>query len=560
MKQTEKRLSAAKADELLLSFAEKEADMAMRNSENGRGNTILVKTFEDTSHNEISAEYNLPDYLPDINRLLKVSAKITDISKFLSGDTLEYDGKLKCTLLYATGDGNLRSAEFERDFSGNTGVSGTSGDCDIRFKSEIETVSCRLQNPRKLTAKIKLALKSAVYCNVITTPNIVGKLTAEEERALQYRTHSAIGVVLKKAEELATPISEDLELDAALPSIDEIIAAELEPYITEFRTSDGKTAYKGEIATEILYRAVKEENETDTETAMKFSSFCAKIPISGEIPTENIGEHPVIKADVQIGNLEFRPQQNAFGENRTAELDFDYSVYLEIFCNEETEITTDMYSTEYESSCDEESLSYETALCAKSFNFSADGNAEREDADFDRIVMTTATANIEKTEKQGNKLLFSGNANVCVILTNGEGIYLSRNFTLPLRAETEAPRTGCSCTVEPEAKVLSAMARLDGERIQTNLEVLVSYTILEQHTEPRIRQISVYKDRPARSEKSPSLTLCYPAFEDTLWDIAKKYSTTVPELMSANSISAENMPNVLVIPRRRETGSKQRIL
>lgn len=534
--------------------------MAMRNSENGRGNIILVKTFEDTSHNEISAEYNLPDYLPDINRLLKVSAKITEVSKFLSGDTLEYDGKLKCTLLYATGDGNLRSAEFERDFSGNTGVSGTSGDCDIRFDANIETVSCRLQNPRKLTAKIKLALKSAVYCNMITSPNIVGKLTSEEERALQYRTHSAIGVVLKKAEEIATPISEDLELDASLPSIDEIITAELTPYITEFRTADGKISYKGEIATEILYRAVKEENENESETAMKFSSFSAKIPISGEIPTEIREEHPVIKAAAQIGNLEFRPQQNAFGENRTAELDFDYSVYLEIFCNEETEITTDMYSTEYESTCEEESLSYETALCAKSFNFSTDGNAEREDADFDRIVMTTATANIEKTEKQGNKLLFCGTANVCAVLTNGEGIYLSRNFTLPLRAETEAPRTACAFSAEAEANVLSAISRLDGDRIQTNLEVLISYTLLEQHTEPRIRQISVYKDRPARSEKSPSLTLCYPAFEDTLWDVAKKYSTTVPELMSANGISAENLPNVLIIPRRTDLSAKHRIL
>ncbi len=534
--------------------------MAMRNSENGRGNTILVKTFEDTSHNEISAEYNLPDYLPDINRLLKVSAKITEVSKFLSGDTLEYDGKLKCTLLYATGDGNLRSAEFERDFSGNTGVSGTSGDCDIRFDTDIETVSCRLQNPRKLTAKIKLALKSAVYCNLITTPNIVGKLNAEEERALQYRTHAAVGVVLKTAEEIAVPISEDLELDASLPSIDEIISAELTPYITEFRTSDGKTAYKGEIATVILYRAVNEENENESETAMKFSSFAAKIPIAGEIPVENIGEHPVIKANVQIGNLEFRPQQNAFGENRTAELDFDYSVYLEIFRNEETEITTDMYSTEYESTCDEESLSYETALCAKSFNFSADGSAEREDADFDRIVMTTATANIEKTEKQGNKLLFSGTANVSVVLTNGEGIYLSRNFTLPLRAETEAPRTAFACAMEAEASVLLAMARLDGDHIQTNLEVLVSYTVLEQHTEPRIRQISVYKDRPARSEKSPSLTLCYPTSGDTLWDVAKKYNTTVPELMSANGISAENVPNMLIIPRRMGIGTKHRIL
>ena len=32
--------------------------------------SVLIKTFEGTALDEISAEYNLPDYLPDINRLL----------------------------------------------------------------------------------------------------------------------------------------------------------------------------------------------------------------------------------------------------------------------------------------------------------------------------------------------------------------------------------------------------------------------------------------------------------------------------------------------------------
>ena len=174
--------------------------------------------------------------------------------------------------------------------------------------------------------------------------------------------------------------------------------------------------------------------------------------------------------------------------------------------------------------------------------------------------MTTATASIEKTEKQGNKILFTGNANVSVVLTNGGGIYLSRNFQIPLKGETEAPRSSLTYKTEARASVPTAISRLDGDQIQTNLEILVSYTVMEQHTEPRVRQISVYKDRPMRNEKAPSLTLCYPVFGETLWDIAKKYSTTVSELMAANGISAEAMPNVLVIPRRVGAGEKRRVL
>ena len=143
--------------------------------------SVLIKTFEGTALDEISAEYNLPDYLPDINRLLKVSAKISESSHYLSGDAVEYDGKLKCAILYATGDGSLKSAEFERDFSGTTAVSGTSGDCDIRFEPQIASVSCRLQNPRKLTAKMKLSLATSVLCANEVSPIITGKISADDE-------------------------------------------------------------------------------------------------------------------------------------------------------------------------------------------------------------------------------------------------------------------------------------------------------------------------------------------------------------------------------------------
>ncbi len=517
--------------------------------------SVLTKTFEGISHEEISAEYNLPDYLPDINRLLKVSAKISESSHYLSGDTVEYDGKLKCSLLYATGDGALKCAEFEREFSGATAVSGTSGDCDIRFEPQIESVSCRLQNPRKLTAKMKLSLSTSVLCGCVTSPSVTGKLSADDENTLESRTHSIASVYAFSAEEKNTPVSEDIELDAALPAIEEIVSAEMDPYITDIRASDGKIVYKGDILAHILYLAARDDEEA-AGAAPKFISFTAKIPISGEIAAEGVSERYIPFASVHVSTPEFRPQTNAFGENRTVELDFDYSVFAELFCNEEAILTTDMYSTEYESTAESESLRYESVLAAKNFNFTADGSAKTDDADFDHLVMTSATASIARTEKQGNKLWFTGIANVSVILTNGEGIYLAKNFEIPLRAETDGSAIGESFDIRAMPTVLSASARLDGDTINVNLETLISYVIFEKHSEPHILKLSVYKDKPIVREKEASLVLCYPSSSDSLWDIAKKYSTTTAAIMEANGISAESTPAVLIIPRRESTSKK----
>ncbi len=517
--------------------------------------SILIKTFEGISHDEISAEYNLPDYLPDINRLLKVSAKISESSHALSGDTVEYDGKFKCSLLYATGDGSLKSADFERDFSGTTAVSGTSGDCDIHFEPQIETVACRLQNPRKLTAKCKLALATSVLCHHAVSPSVSGKLTSDDERTLEARTHSIAGVYTKTVTENNTPISEDIELESALPSIGEIVSVEMNPYILDIRTGENKIVYKGEILSHILYLAAKEEEQT-TGTAPRFVSFSAKIPLSGEIPADGISERHIPFAQIHVSTPEFRPQTNAFGENRTVELDFDYHVTAELFGNEERTLTTDMYSTEYESTCESEPLQYESVFTTKTFNFTSDGSVKSDDPDFNTIVMTTATAAIDRTEKIGNKLWFIGNASVSVILTNGEGIYLAKNFELPLRAETDGTSLSENFTLRIQPNILSVTSRLDGETININMETLISYVIFEKHAEEHVLKLAVCKDKPIRREKEASLVLCYPAASDTLWDIAKKYSTTTVALMEANGISAETTPTVLVIPRR-ETAAKR---
>ena len=97
---------------------------------------------------------------------------------------------------------------------------------------------------------------------------------------------------------------------------------------------------------------------------------------------------------------------------------------------------------------------------------------------------------------------------------------------------------------------MSAVSRLDENNIYSDLEILITYAIFEKHAEEMIRQSNVYKDKPIAREASASLTLYYPTSSDTLWDIAKKYGTTVPEIMAANGLSADTASGVLVIPKR----------
>ena len=218
-----------------------------------------------------------------------------------------------------------------------------------------------------------------------------------------------------------------------------------------------------------------------------------------------------------------------------------------------------MYSTDYESASETEKLSFETVLLSRDFNISVRGTLPRDDKDFDSIVLTSAAASVDSMEKQGNKLIFSGNADVSAILHNGAGIYLSRSFTVPFRAETDASRVGEDFHAISDASVLTVSGRMDEDAVLCDLEILISYVLFEKHEETYIRTCNVYKDRPVSRADDTMLTLYYPSADDTLWDVAKKYSTTVPELLSANNMTEEARVTVLMIPKRR-TGTAKKIL
>ena len=158
-----------------------------------------------------------------------------------------------------------------------------------------------------------------------------------------------------------------------------------------------------------------------------------------------------------------------------------------------------------------------------------------------------------------NLLVFAGNAEVSAILTNGAGIYLSRSFTVPFRAETDAARVGEDFHAVSKAQVIASAGRMDENAVLCDLEILISYVLFEKHEEAYIRACNVYKDRPITRADENLLTLYYPTSADTLWDVAKKYSTTVAELLSANNMAEDAASPVLIIPKRR-TGTAKKIL
>ena len=68
---------------------------------------------------ELSGDFTVPDYLPEIRRLIRVNVTPTAPSKFISGGDVKLGGGVDYTVHYIGADGGLYSVSFPSEYSFN---------------------------------------------------------------------------------------------------------------------------------------------------------------------------------------------------------------------------------------------------------------------------------------------------------------------------------------------------------------------------------------------------------------------------------------------------------
>lgn len=515
----------------------------------GEGTCVVKKTTIPSVIKEVVCELSLPDYLPDVSRLLRTEAVVGAENGYVSGGALEYDGEINSTVIYATSDGRIKSVSLSSDFDGSLPLPEADGDIAASPRIRVDGVTCRLQNPRRLSVRVKLDVGGDMFTSICVSPVVSGKLTAEEEANIQRRTYDGESFCRVCVKDENIPVSEDIELDGQDASIGEIVSLSLLPYVYEVRAENGKLSYRGDVSAELIYLAATADEKKQAE----YFSVRKKIPIAGSVDADGVTDAFTACGDATVTGVEFRPQANATGENRVAEVDFTYTAHLCAYSNRRVETVVDMYSTDYQ--CENVSKEYEMrrALRAGAFNFTSDGTSPLDEKGHDVPVAGSATVTVEKIEKNGSKAVFTGKTAVSVILASGDGSYVGRSFEYPFRAETEVGKSRGELECSASPSVVGMSARVDGGELKCDVEVGISFAAFEKEKVAAVSECVVMTDRPVRRATPASIVICYPSSEDDLWSVSKRYGTTESDIMKANSLTSEKLSGeALIIPSKSE--------
>ena len=512
----------------------------VRDEDTGHTNTIMEKLYEGESSNELSDDYSLPDYLPDIRKIVRVGAKPQLNGKYMNGEKVEFEGRVFYEILYISAENTLKTIAFDTSFDQSVPIVGLDENCIVTVMPLLDTVNCRLSGPRKLTMKsrIRSAVSAATTKNPM--PNITdsagGSVRAEDRDTVEMHTEKIQSCYVSCLDDGDIQFSEDIEFDAALPAIGEILSTELEAVVTETKCQAGKILYKGDISAVFLCQCPTADEESG-EAAEQYISVSKKIPFSRTLEAENIAEGSECFAEPTLDNISAKPASNAFGEAKMIELDFTMTVDFTCYENRNAEIINDAYSTAYELQTVVEPLRILTLHQIHNSNFSASGTLAPDDyAVPAEIIDLRVCCEIFDAKQDKGKFIFNGSADVSAVTRLEGGTMSGINGSIPFKYELDSTDFSGNPQFRYQCKPLHAKPRLENGKLTVDIEIAVCIAIFNMQNHTPVKNVIISKDKRLMPAESASILLYYPHAGEDLWSIAKNYRVGAEALKHANNI------------------------
>ena len=113
--------------------------------------SVCETVYEGTKEQPIDLDFSLPDYCPDIERILKCRVCPGVTSRNLSGDMLEVDGNVLIRLYYLDAKKQaIRLCEHTVPYSCSFNWKGSAEEAAAIVRLRTEYLNCRALSPRRV--------------------------------------------------------------------------------------------------------------------------------------------------------------------------------------------------------------------------------------------------------------------------------------------------------------------------------------------------------------------------------------------------------------------------
>ncbi len=489
---------------------------------------------------EETAETIVPDYLPDIARIVDSYGCLFLRSREIADGKGSASGVIRMTLLYlAEGEQGLRSFVYtlplECTIDGRVG----DGAADCCLEGHICAPEVRLLNPRKIftRANVELTLTPYIPCTLTVCSGVEQQERYGIETLCEKREVPMICAIREKE----FTFSDDILLSGTKEPIRELLRSKCALRLTDCREIGTKLVLKGTAQLEVLY----------LDAAGKLAQASSELPFSQVLDglAAEGGERSV-RASLRLTGADVRVGSESEPDNdRSISLRLSVSAFAVISEQRSVCCVADLYST----SCDL-SMKTENAELSGAPKILTREQSVRERLETGAEIQTVLSTDVcfgsagisgsgEETELRAAAVL-----RVLYLDENGTPLLSERRVEVLLR--TDIPSAGRISIQGVCAGEVTTSIGADG--VELRFPVIFTLSAAETPCLPCLTALQA--EKRAADDAAPSLVLRAMKQGERLWDIAKQYRTTVEAILAANELAEESaalVNQLLLIPRRR---------
>lgn len=506
---------------------------------------------ENSTNHVLKGEYLIRDsQYPDMKEVLGVDAKATIANKEILGDKVMVEGQLNYIVFYLPKDevisespsNRIHSVVFTDKFANYLDLNNDEHNilCDI--ECEVEHIEANWMNERKVGIDGIMTLKWELYKN--GEFEYVKDIEGKEDVQILKKEEMLNGVRGEKEVDLMGKSMLKVTMDK--PEIEEILKCSMNVHKKEIKLVEDKIYVGCYCRVEVLYKG-KENKELITLQDDVYLSKEEEMPgISGDM---------ISALNMNIKDHQFAVNLDDLGENRVVDIEFLVRGGVKVYSKDKIEMLKDAYSPTMNIDLTKESKEFGAIHSIATTEAMAKDNIglKGEDERLEQIICVTGHPFITDKIVEDDKVKAEGIVKVSVIykLVGEELNYGMVSGEVPFIAAADIKDVKKGMNSLIKASLENIDASIEGNSISIRANVGLTIKVCYKMNKECV--IDVVEGPAEAKDKKASITIYVVGKGDTLWDLAKKYNTTMDELNRLNELEGNeniNPGDKLMIPGR----------
>lgn len=500
-------------------------------------NHVLLYQRENEAFSQMTLDedFNVPDSCQDVGRLVQYSGRVQIDEVKVSESRVFISGMLCFKVLFAIDQepGSMDHLEGSVPLEESINLRGISTGDKICLKWDVEDLSIQLIHSRKINIRALLAF------TVVQEQEKELPLTTDLRTEGVSQKKESIGVLRLHLHNRDTiRIRDTFILSSNKPDINEIIWDSLDIRGIDIRTEEGRTIVKGEVFAFLLY---EDNSDSDTLQWLEYS-----LPFQKELPCEGCTQEMIPELDLTLLSTSLNVKPDSDGEERLIQVDILMESDLKVYKEETMELLQDVYHPSYEMIPVVETVNVEQLLVKNYAKCRIQDRVSIEDGTgrILQICHSDGTVRIEESHAVEKGIQVEGYVQIHILYITGidDMPFYSAEAAVPFSMLIEAPGMDedCKWYLHSDLEQLST-TMADGSEIEIKALINLNALVLRNKKLNNIASVNVQELDMEKIKKMPGIVGYVVQPGDTLWNIAKRFYTSVEMIKSVNHLTSDSI-------------------